>query len=39
MKNVSFPAWTQWLDDARRQFKCRSARRMPTALKDDGWST
>ncbi|TEU32649.1 type II secretion system protein GspM, partial [Burkholderia cepacia] len=36
MKNVSFPAWTQWLDDARRQFKVQVGEAHATALKDDG---
>ncbi|MCU9958311.1 type II secretion system protein M [Burkholderia sp. BKH01] len=36
MKNVSFPAWTQWLDDARRQFKAQVGEAHATALKDDG---
>ena len=38
MKNVSFPAWTQWLDDARRQFKVQVGEAHATALKDDGRS-
>jgi Type II secretory pathway, component PulM len=25
MKNVSFPAWTSWVDDARKQFKVQVA--------------
>lgn len=36
MKNVSFPAWTQWLDDARRQFKVQVGEAHATALKEDG---
>ena len=36
MKNVSFPAWAQWLDDARRQFKVQVGEAHATALKEDG---
>ncbi|MFM0741546.1 type II secretion system protein M [Paraburkholderia xenovorans] len=36
MKNTSFPAWTQWVDDARKQFKVQVAEAHVTALKDDG---
>ncbi|MGS0892855.1 type II secretion system protein GspM [Burkholderia stagnalis] len=36
MKNAAFPAWTQWLDDARRQFKVQVGEAHVTALKDDG---
>ncbi|WP_175153888.1 type II secretion system protein M, partial [Paraburkholderia ultramafica] len=36
MKNASFPAWTAWVDDARRQFKVQIAEAHVTALKDDG---
>ena len=35
-KNASFPAWTMWLDDARKQFKVRVIELHATALKDDG---
>jgi general secretion pathway protein M len=36
MKNASFPAWTAWVDDARKQFKVQIAEAHVTALKDDG---
>ncbi|WP_179403401.1 type II secretion system protein GspM [Burkholderia guangdongensis] len=36
MKNASFPLWTQWLDDARRQFKVQVGEAHVSALKDDG---
>jgi general secretion pathway protein M len=36
MKNVSFPAWTAWVDDVRRQFKVQVSEAHITALKDDG---
>ncbi|MFM0716403.1 type II secretion system protein M [Paraburkholderia strydomiana] len=36
MKNASFPAWTSWVDDARKQFKVQIAEAHATALKDDG---
>jgi general secretion pathway protein M len=36
MKNASFPAWTSWVDDARKQFKVQVAEAHVTALKDDG---
>jgi general secretion pathway protein M len=36
LKNASFPAWTTWLDDARRQFKVRVSEMHATALKVDG---
>jgi general secretion pathway protein M len=36
MKNASFPAWTSWVDDARKQFKVQVAEAHITALKDDG---
>lgn len=35
-KNAAFPAWTMWLDDARKQFKVRVVELHATALKDDG---
>ena len=36
LKNASFPAWTSWVDDVRRQFKVQVAEAHVTALKDDG---
>jgi general secretion pathway protein M len=36
MKNVSFPAWTAWLDDVRKQFKVQVVEAHVTALKADG---
>ena len=36
MKNASFPAWTAWLDDARRQFKVQVVEAHVSALKADG---
>jgi len=36
MKNASFPAWTAWVDDVRRQFKVQVSEAHITALKDDG---
>ena len=33
MKNASFPAWTAWVDDARKQFKVQIAEAHVTALK------
>jgi general secretion pathway protein M len=36
LKNASFPAWTAWVDDARKQFKVQVAEAHITALKDDG---
>ena len=36
MKNASFPAWTNWVDDVRKQFKVQVAEAHVTALKDDG---
>ncbi|MGN6648762.1 type II secretion system protein GspM [Trinickia sp.] len=35
-KNAAFPAWTMWLDGARKQFKVRVIELHATALKDDG---
>lgn len=35
-KNAAFPAWTMWLDDARKQFKVRVIELHATALKEDG---
>lgn len=36
LKNASFPAWTMWLDDARRQFKVQVVETHANALKADG---
>jgi general secretion pathway protein M len=36
MKNASFPAWTAWLDDVRKQFKVQVVEAHITALKADG---
>lgn len=36
LKNASFPAWTQWLDGARQQFKVQVREAHVTALKTDG---
>ena len=36
LKNASFPAWTAWVDDVRKQFKVQIAEAHITALKDDG---
>jgi general secretion pathway protein M len=36
MKNASFPAWTSWVDDARKQFKVQVAEAHVTALTEDG---
>ena len=36
LKNASFPAWTEWLDDARKQFKVQVSEAHVTALKQDG---
>ncbi|AOJ11718.1 type II secretion system protein GspM [Burkholderia mayonis] len=36
LKNASFPAWTQWLDDVRRQFKAQVVEAHVTGLKEDG---
>ncbi|WP_144143857.1 type II secretion system protein M [Paraburkholderia sp. BCC1884] len=36
LKNASFPTWTRWVDDARKQFKVQVAEAHVTALKDDG---
>ena len=35
-KNAAFPAWTMWLDGARKQFKVRVTELHATALKEDG---
>ena len=36
MKNVSFAAWTAWLDDVRKQFKVQVVEAHVSALKADG---
>ncbi|CAB3760798.1 type II secretion system protein M [Paraburkholderia solisilvae] len=36
LKNASFPAWTAWLDDVRRQFKVQVSEAHVSALKEDG---
>jgi general secretion pathway protein M len=36
LKNASFPAFTMWLDDARRQFKVQVSEARATALQADG---
>ncbi|HWX11903.1 MAG TPA: type II secretion system protein M [Trinickia sp.] len=36
LKNASFPAFTVWLDDVRRQFKVQASEAHATALKVDG---
>ncbi|CCD41403.1 General secretion pathway protein M [Candidatus Paraburkholderia kirkii UZHbot1] len=36
LKNASFPNWTMWLDDARKQFKVQVSEAHVTALKVDG---
>jgi general secretion pathway protein M len=36
MKNASFPVWTGWLDDVRKQFKVQVVEAHITALKADG---
>jgi general secretion pathway protein M len=36
MKNASFPLFTEWLDDARKQFKVQVVEAHMTALKADG---
>jgi general secretion pathway protein M len=36
LKNASFPAWTAWLDDVRRQLKVQVAEAHVSALKTDG---
>jgi general secretion pathway protein M len=36
LKNASFPAWTTWLDDVRKQFKVQVSEAHITALKADG---
>jgi general secretion pathway protein M len=36
LKNASFPAWTNWVDDVRKQFKVQVLEAHATALKEDG---
>jgi len=36
MKNASFPAWSAWLDDVRKQYKVQVVEAHITALKADG---
>jgi general secretion pathway protein M len=36
LKNASFPAWTSWVDDVRKQFKVQVSEAHVTALKEDG---
>ncbi len=36
LKNAAFPAWTQWVDDVRKQFKVQVGEAHATALKEDG---
>lgn len=36
LKNASFPAWTAWVDDVRRQFKVQVSEAHISALKEDG---
>lgn len=36
LKNASFPNWTMWLDDARKQFKVQVSEAHVTALQPDG---
>ena len=36
MKNASFPAWSVWLDDVRKQYKVQVVEAHITALKADG---
>jgi general secretion pathway protein M len=36
LKNASFPAWTGWLDEVRKQFKVQVVEAHVTALKADG---
>jgi general secretion pathway protein M len=36
LKNASFPAWTGWLDDVRKQFKVQVVEAHISALKTDG---
>ncbi len=34
LKNASFPVWTQWLDDVRKQFKVQVGELHASALKE-----
>ncbi len=36
LKNASFPTWTMWLDDVRKQYKVQVSEAHVTALKADG---
>jgi general secretion pathway protein M len=36
LKNASFPTWTMWLDDVRKQLKVQVSEAHVTALKVDG---
>ncbi|MGV2288423.1 type II secretion system protein M [Trinickia sp. YCB016] len=36
LKNASFPTWTMWLDDVRKQYKVQVLEAHITALKADG---
>jgi general secretion pathway protein M len=36
LKNASFPLWTMWLDDARKQFKVQVSETHVQALQPDG---
>ncbi|MGV7245655.1 type II secretion system protein GspM, partial [Caballeronia sp. M23-90] len=36
LKNVSFPEWTVWLDDVRKQYKVQVNEAHITAQKPDG---
>ncbi|TKC83512.1 type II secretion system protein M [Trinickia terrae] len=36
LKNASFPTWTMWVDDVRKQFKVQVSEAHITALKTDG---
>lgn len=36
LKNASFPVWTAWLDDVRKQFKVQVVEAHMSALKIDG---
>jgi general secretion pathway protein M len=36
LKNASFPTWTMWLDDVRKQYKVQVSEAHITALKADG---
>ncbi|WP_206999880.1 type II secretion system protein GspM [Trinickia mobilis] len=36
LKNASFPTWTMWLDDVRKQYKVQVSEAHISALKTDG---